>query len=95
MSDLVNQTTVSDVKRRCTRWVARGAFVLLTCVAAACQADVDSQAPQRRELVIGIPEGVPVGDSGITQVRRMLTTDGLTQLSVEGRIEPRLAPAAE
>jgi peptide/nickel transport system substrate-binding protein len=38
-----------------------------------------------------MPEGIPTGDSGITQVARQLTTDGLIQLSAEGRVEARAA----
>lgn len=80
------------LKRRCSPRVARGAFVLLGTISLlGCQTPTDTQTVGRRELVIGVPEGLPVGDSGLNQVRRMLTTDGLTQMSVDGRIEPRLA----
>jgi peptide/nickel transport system substrate-binding protein len=67
--------------------------LLLAALVAAC-----TRAPERapvaakNALTIGAPEGNAASpDTGLAQIARMLTTDGLTQLTVDGRPESRLA----
>ena len=38
-----------------------------------------------------MPEGIPTGDSGITQLARILSLESLTQIDDHGRVQPRLA----
>jgi peptide/nickel transport system substrate-binding protein len=77
-------------RRTATRLWCGVLFLALNC-AQACTKQPPTTTPQRTVLTIGVPEGVAAGDLGARQLSQALSLEGLTQLSADGRVLPRLA----
>jgi peptide/nickel transport system substrate-binding protein len=65
-------------------------FFVATLFPGCTRRDPPSPLPPR-ELTIGVPEAVAGSDTGLQNLASVLSLEGLTQLSADGRALPRLA----
>ena len=78
-------------KRRTATRLRCGVLFLALVAAQACATQHPTAKPTQRVLTIGVPEGIAAGDLGARQLSQALSLEGLTQLSADGRVLPRLA----
>jgi len=78
-------------KRRTTTRFWCGVLFLVVLSAQGCTQEPRNSAPTRTTLTIGVPEGIATGELGARQLSQALSLEGLTQLSADGRVLPRLA----
>jgi peptide/nickel transport system substrate-binding protein len=64
---------------------------LVALVAQGCASQRPAATPSQAVLTIGVPEGIAGTDIGARQLSQALSLEGLTQLSPDGRVLPRLA----
>jgi len=85
-----SRTSVVRKRRTATRlWC--GVFFVLLVVTQGCADRHPAEGPKQSVLTIGVPEGVAAGELGARQLSQALSLEGLTQLSPDGRVLPRLA----
>lgn len=81
---------LSRRRRRTASWFWCG--VLFLTPLPACISSDNTNLPRRNVLTIGFPEsGVAGTELGLGQLTTNFTLEGLTQVSVDGRVLPRLA----
>ena len=78
--------------RRIARALACGALLLALPLASACAAAAPPPGSGDLTLTIGVAEGAASSDEqGAQQIVNAFVREGLTQLSADGRVQPRVA----